>query len=89
MHGEYLHVPNATDPGTPTANSTASDKFLPNVNVFAVSELEDTQHNLVVNVGVDSVLLLDYIIFTAGPNDPTGTDGASSAQRTSGTSQDS
>ena len=65
-------------------NSSVSEQFLPNVNVFAASGLDDTEHSLVINLGVDSVMLLDYIVYTAGPNDPTGTDGAAGSQRTSG-----
>lgn len=89
-HGQYIHLPDGTVPGTPTINSSTSDKYLPNVNVFSVSGLDDTLHSLMVNVGVDSVMLLDYVVYTAGSSDPTGTDGAAGSQRTSGsTAEDS
>ncbi|KAL5520444.1 hypothetical protein ACEPAG_9668 [Sanghuangporus baumii] len=70
-HGSFTYRPDAIVPGTPNINSSAADKFQFDVNIFSVSDLEDSDHSLVINVGVDSVLLLDYVIYTAGASDPT------------------
>ena len=68
-HGQFIHRPDATQPGTPTVNSSVADKFLSNVNVFGASGLNDTNHTLVVNVGVDSVFLFDYAQYTESKAD--------------------
>ncbi|EJD05044.1 uncharacterized protein FOMMEDRAFT_154211 [Fomitiporia mediterranea MF3/22] len=88
-HGSFTFRPDPTATGTPTVNSSASDKFQSNVNVFSVAGLEDTAHSLIVNVGVDSVFLLDYVMYTAGASDPTIPGGsvttdAPDSQRTAG-----
>lgn len=92
-HGSFTYRPDATVPGTPNVDSSASDKFQSNVNIFGAAGLEDTDHSLVINVGVDSVLLLDYVIYTAGPSDPTIpgsiTTAAPDSERTAGSVTDS
>ena len=70
-HGSFVYRPDATVPGTPTVDSPNSNKYQPNVNVFTASGLEDAEHSLIVNIGVDSVFLLDYIVYTPGNSDPT------------------
>lgn len=70
-HGSFIYRPDATVVGTPSANSSDSDKYQPNINVFSASGLDDTGHSLVVNVGVDSVFLFDYVVYTIGKSDPT------------------
>ena len=88
--GSFIHQPDASTPGTPTVNSSTDDKYLSNVLVFSASSLNDEEHILTMNVGVDSVLLLDYIIYTAGDNDEPLGDGSSltstapDSQRTAG-----
>lgn len=88
--GSFIHQPDASTPGTPTVNSSTDDKYLSNVLVFSASSLNDEEYILTMNVGVDSVLLLDYIIYTAGDNDEPLGDGSSltstapDSQRTAG-----
>ena len=38
--------------------------FMPNQNVLSLSGLSDHPHQLVVNVGDDSVFLFDYLVYT-------------------------
>ncbi|KAH8114827.1 hypothetical protein DFH11DRAFT_128047 [Phellopilus nigrolimitatus] len=86
-HGQFLHQPDPAQSGTPTVNSSNSEKYLSNFTVFSVSGLENMTHTLVVNVGVDSVFLFDYAVYEAGVSDPAdpGSDTATApgSQRTS------
>lgn len=90
----FIHTPDASIPGTPTVNSTTDEKFLQNVLVYSASTLNDEKYTLTMSVGVDSVFLLDYIIYTAGDNDdPIGdeaslTSSAPDSQRTAGNLDD-
>lgn len=64
--GTYQHL------GTASASG-----FLPSQPVFAKTDLAEAPHNLTIQVGPDSVLLLDYIVYTQGVLDD-GTDSLSS-----------
>jgi hypothetical protein len=67
--GHYTHEPSMTTSMTPLSS------FLPTNEIFSISDLrQDITHNLQVNIGPNSVLLLDRIIYTQldedPPNDP-------------------
>ena len=51
------------------SGSSASPHYASGVPVFQAEDLEDKQHNLVVNVGVDTVFLFDYAIITQSKAD--------------------
>ncbi|KAI0338628.1 hypothetical protein BDW22DRAFT_1348337 [Trametopsis cervina] len=67
--GNYLHTGSPSVQSSPTA-------YLSSFPVFQRTGLPDTPHTLTVNVGPDSVFLLDYIVYTQDselgevPNDP-------------------
>ncbi|KAI9061817.1 hypothetical protein FKP32DRAFT_1594015 [Trametes sanguinea] len=60
--GSYQHL------GTPSG-----DGFLPSQLVFSKDGLSEQPHSLSIQVGPDSVLLLDYIVYTQGTTGSSGT----------------
>lgn len=72
--GSFSHS-GTQNPASPTPTPSA---FAQSVPVFARSGLPEGSHSLTINVGPDSVLLLDYIIYSQddGFDNGNGTDNA-------------
>lgn len=82
--GEFQHIPQAIVNGTPTVNSPVDQKFISNFPVFSASDLDNTNHTVVVNVGIDSVFLFDYAVYTTLGSSGSVTASAPSSERTGG-----
>lgn len=85
----FRFIPDSTKPGTPTSSSPIEDQYIMNFPVFNATGLNDTNHTLVMSLGVDSIFFLDYANITSGPGDDPGTTvTAPNAQRTGSSTND-
>lgn len=73
LQSGFKHVPSLTDPGTPTSLSPIEDQYITDFLVFNATGLADTNHTLVLSLGVDSIFFFDYANITSGSGDDTGT----------------